>query len=80
MSKAARACNFSDPDFCAYQGVRAETEFSRRFRTAVPILVADDDLKDPGTGHGLGLGLALGLGMWALIGFVLGVAFNLGAG
>jgi hypothetical protein len=78
MSKAARACYFGDPDYYAYQGVRAEAEISRRFRTAVPILVADDDLKDLGTGQCLGLGLALGLGTWALIGFVLGVAARLG--
>ena len=45
----------------------------------VPILVADDDLNDLGAGQGLGLGLALGLGMWALIGFVLGAAYSLGA-
>ena len=35
--------------------------------------------RDRGASQGLGLALALGLGMWALIGFVLGVVYRLGA-
>ena len=79
MNEAIRACDFGDRDNCAYEQVRPEAELRRRFRTAIPILVANDDLRDLSTGQGLGLGLALGLGMWALIGFVLGVASHLGA-
>ena len=81
---AASTCRVGD-----FEGRRphweswAEAPPSRRFRTAVPILVADGELtdlcRDRGAGQGLGLGLALGLGMWALIGFVLGVASHLGA-
>ena len=81
---AASACSVGDFEaWRAHRELCAEAPPSRRFRTAVPILVVDgepmDRCRDRGASQGLGLGLALGLGMWALIGFVLGVASHLGA-
>jgi hypothetical protein len=81
---AASACSVGNSKaWGSHRELRAEARPSRQFRTAVPILVATDELKDlcrdRGSNQGLGLGLALGLVTWALLGFVLGVAYSLGA-
>ena len=81
---AASTCRVGDYEARpSHRELWAEASPSRRFRTAVPILVADGEQMDlcrgRGASQGLGLGLALGLGMWALIGFILGAAYTLGA-
>ena len=53
MNEATLACHIGDADGCAYQEERGEAGFSRRFRTALPIVIANSDLKDLGAGQGL---------------------------